>query len=49
MFECIRCGRPFEPAGFESTGTFYTLCKECGEEVLTRITGKMGFKAEERR
>ena len=34
MFECIKCGLLFEPKGFESTGTFYTLCKECGERVL---------------
>ena len=44
VFECMRCGRRFEPKGFESTGTFYTICEECGEEVLTRITKKMGFK-----
>lgn len=34
MFECRRCGRRFEVEGFESTGTFYTLCEKCGEEVL---------------
>ena len=34
MFECIKGGLLFEPKGFESTGTFYTLCKECGKEVL---------------
>lgn len=34
MFECTRCGKRFEPKGFESPGTFYTLCEECGEEVL---------------
>lgn len=34
VFECKRCGLLFEPKGFESTGTFYTLCTECGEEVL---------------
>lgn len=37
MFECKRCGKRFEPKGFESTGTFYTLCKECGEEVLRNL------------
>ena len=36
MFECIKCGLRFKPKGFESTGTFYTLCKECGERVLKR-------------
>ena len=34
MFECLRCGRTSDPVGFESTGTFYTLCEKCGEEVL---------------
>ena len=34
VFECKRCGLLFEPKGFESTGTFYTLCAECGEDVL---------------
>lgn len=34
VFECQRCGLLFEPKGFESIGTFYTLCAECGEEVL---------------
>ena len=34
MFECRRCGRQFEQEGFESTGTFFTLCEECGEEAL---------------
>lgn len=33
-FECLRCGRTSDPVGFESTGTFYTLCAKCGEEVL---------------
>ena len=30
----MRCGLRFEPKVFESSGTFYTLCEECGEEVL---------------
>lgn len=34
MFECITCGGRFEPKGFESTGTFYTLCEKCSEDVL---------------
>ena len=34
VFECRRCGKKFESKGFESTETFYTLCEECGDEVL---------------
>ena len=34
VFECRRCGKRFEPKGFESDGTFYTLCEECGEKIL---------------
>ena len=34
VFECMRRGLRFEPKGFESSGTFYTLCEECSEEVL---------------
>jgi len=34
MFECMRCGLRFEPKGHKSTGTYYTLCEKCGEEVL---------------
>ena len=36
VFECMRCGLRFEPKSFESSGTFYTLCEKCGEEVLRK-------------
>ena len=43
MFECLRCCRRFERRGFESTGTFYTLCEECGDEVMgEKKKGKKG-------
>ena len=44
MFECIKCGLLFEPKGFETTGTFYTLCKDCGERVLNEGRCKMTNK-----
>ena len=49
MFECKRCGKKFEPKGFESTGTFYTLCKECGERILQEEACKTSKEAHERR
>ena len=41
MFECMRCGLRFERKGFESSGTFYTLCEECGEAVLRGGEGQI--------
>lgn len=33
-FECKHCGKRWEEKGYTKEGTFFTLCRECGEQVL---------------
>ena len=36
-FECKHCGKRWEEKGYANEGTFYTLCRECGDNMLYEL------------